>query len=104
MFSLTTSSTFSFPFAVTLTNIVTPAYSPSSYVYIQTFSAAGYQMDSNADIFFATTCTLPCKTCQSSIQSSLCTSCYTNTSLSQVSGAIYLNGSACASHCGTGYY
>jgi hypothetical protein len=104
MFSLTTSSVFSFPFTVTLTNLITTAYSPSSYVFVQTFSSTGYQMDSNSDVYFATTCTLPCRTCQSTSQTSTCLSCYSNSSLSQVSGAIYLNGTACSSHCGLGYY
>lgn len=104
MFSLTTSSVFSFPFTATLTNILTTAYSPSSYIFVQTFSSTGYQMDSNSDMYFATTCTLPCRTCQSAVQTSICMSCYSNSSLIQVSGAIYLNGTSCSSRCGFGYY
>lgn len=104
MFNLTTSTAFSFPFSVTMTNLVTPPYSPSSYIYVQTFSSTGYQMDANSDVIFSTTCALPCRTCQSLSQPSVCLTCYTNGSLSQVSGAIYLNGTVCTSRCGFGYY
>jgi hypothetical protein len=92
------------PFSITITNLITTAYTPSSYIYLQTFSSTGYQMDSNQNIAFTTTCTLPCKTCQSASQSSICTSCYSNSSLNQVGGAIYLNGSLCSSFCSSGYY
>jgi hypothetical protein len=104
MLNLTSSFSFSFPFTVTLTNILTTPYSPSSYIFVQTFSSSGYQMDSNSDVYFSTACTLPCLHCQSTAQPSVCTSCYSNASLSQISGAIYLNGSTCSSTCGLGYY
>ena len=103
LFNLTTASTFSLPFSITISNLITTAYTPSSYIYIQTFSASGYQMDQNSNVAFATTCTLPCKNCNTATPS-VCTSCYSNTSLNQIGGYIYLNGSLCSSFCSSGSY
>jgi proprotein convertase subtilisin/kexin type 5 len=59
-------------------------------------------MDSNTNVKFTTSCTLPCKTCNSTSQPTVCTSCYSNTSL--VSGQTILSGNSCTSFCPTGYY
>jgi hypothetical protein len=60
-------------------------------------------MDSNQNIVFSTACDLPCRTCSVSTPA-LCNSCYNDTTLPQVMGAIYLNGTSCVSICGIGNY
>lgn len=45
MFNLTSSTSFSLPFALTITNILTPGFNPSTYIYLQTFTSNMYQMD-----------------------------------------------------------
>ena len=94
------SNIISLPLIFTVNNLTAPSFSPSSNIYIQTKNSNGYLMDSNTQIFFATACTLPCRTCTTAPTS--CTSCYTNTTL--VAGQIYQNGSNCVSVCGTGLY
>jgi hypothetical protein len=86
----------------TLNNIMTPSFTPSSNVYIQSYTSGNYMMDANTVIQFTTICTLPCKTCSSVSQPTICTSCYGNTSL--VQGQIYLNNSLCVASCNLGYY
>ena len=103
IFVLTTLTTFSMPVTISIMNLVTPTYTPSLYIYLLTFSTSSYQMDSNQNIVFSTACTLPCKTCSVSTPT-ICNSCYNDTTLSQVMGAIYLNGTNCVSICGVGNY
>jgi hypothetical protein len=100
--NITASTSFSLPLTVAISNLVSPSISPSSNVYLQTFSSSGYLMDSSTAIYFQTSCTLPCKGCSSFSQPSVCTSCYSNSSL--VSGQIYLNSSACVAVCSAGLF
>ena len=97
---INSSTVVSLPLIFTINNITAPSFSPSSNIYIQTFSSSNYLMDSNTQVFFTTSCTLPCRTC--STPTTTCLSCYTNPSL--VAGQIYFNTSNCVSVCGNGYY
>lgn len=99
---INSTTTISLPLVAAINNLVTPSFSPSSNIYIQSFSSTGYLMDSNTQIYFQTSCTLPCKFCTSTVQPSSCTSCYSNTTL--VQGQIYQNGTSCVSVCGYGLY
>lgn len=99
--TINSSTTIALPLIATLNTVTAPAFSPSSNIYLQTFSSSNYLMDSNTDIYFQTGCTLPCRTCSVGFPAS-CLSCYTNSAL--VQGQIYLNTSACVSICGSGLY
>lgn len=94
------STFFSLPLIFTINNLTAPSFSPSSNIYIQTMSSTNYVMDSNTQIFFTTSCTLPCKTCSTPTTS--CLSCYTNSSL--VAAQIYFSNASCVSVCGNGFY
>ncbi len=93
---------FVFPFQVTLQNVLTPKSSPSSKVFLETYTSDSYLIDRNSDIIFATACTLPCKGCVSATQPSQCTSCYSDPTL--VSNLVILSGSTCTSACPIGQY
>jgi hypothetical protein len=97
---INSSNVIALPLIFTVNNLTAPSFSPSSNIYIQTKNSNNFLMDSNTQIFFTTSCTLPCRTCTTPTTS--CSSCYTNTSL--VSAQIYLNASNCVSVCGTGLY
>ena len=96
------SGSFVFPFQFTLRNILTPKFTPSSKVYLETYTSDSYLIDRNSDILFATACTLPCKGCVSAVLSSQCTSCYSDPTL--VSNLVILSGNSCRSVCPIGQY
>ena len=100
--TINSSSSISLPLIGAINGLISPSFSPSSNIYVQSFNSNNFLMDSNTQIFFTTTCTLPCKTCSSPSQPTICTSCYSNTSL--VSGQVLQNGTSCVSVCGTGLY
>ncbi len=70
-----------FPFQFTLRNVLTPKSTPSSKVYLETYTNDNYWIDRNSEISFTTECTPPCKRCLSPSYSSSCESCYTDGSL-----------------------
>jgi proprotein convertase subtilisin/kexin type 5 len=96
------SGSFVFPFQFTLRNILTPKFTPSSKVYLETYTSDSYLIDRNSDILFATACTLPCKGCVSAVLNSQCTSCYSDPTL--VSNLVILSGNTCRSVCPIGQY
>jgi hypothetical protein len=86
---------------MTLKNIVTPKFTPSSKAYIETYTIDNYLIDRNNDIFFSTACTLPCKNC-AILTSTQCTSCYSDPTL--VSNLTIFGNSTCKSVCPIGEY
>lgn len=98
---INSTTTIALPLVGAINNIIAPGFSPSSNIYLQSFSSTAYTMDSNTQIYFAAACTLPCRGCSSS-QPASCTSCYSNAAL--VQGQIYLSNSSCVSVCGLQLY
>ena len=98
---LVSATTISLPFSFSVNNIITPSFSPSTTIYLQTFSNTNFAIDQNNNIIFQTSCTLPCRTCPT-LEPNTCNDCYTNTTL--VSNRIYLNGTRCVSFCENGYF
>lgn len=95
------SDSFTLPLQLTITNLVLPSFTPSTNIYLQTYSSTTFLMDRNTQIVFATTCTLPCRLCNT-LTPTICTGCYSNSAL--VSGQTILSSGACTSLCTTGNY
>jgi len=64
-------STMSLPLSFSLNNIITPTFSPSSPIYLQSFTSDNFRVDDNTAMSFSTLCTLPCRTCPVN-QSTVC--------------------------------
>lgn len=77
-----------------------PVFTPSTSIYVQSYSTTQYLMDRSTNVIFTTECTLPCRQCTTN--TSACTGCYSNGSL--VSNKIILSNSTCISLCGNGKY
>lgn len=97
------SGTFtSAPMAFSVTGFTTPILEPTDFSSVITFDANSYKIDeSNNQILFSISCTLPCRTCSTPITQ--CLSCYSNTAITQ---NIYLDEqlSSCNQICVNGKY
>jgi hypothetical protein len=99
--TITSTSSYSSSISVTFGGIMNPSTSPSSSIFIETYTQDHYLKDRDYSVKFVTACELYCRTCQST-NSSYCMSCYTDATIAN--GNTVLSGGVCTSACTPGFY
>jgi hypothetical protein len=96
-----TGAIFPSQIVVSISGITNPAVSPSSNVFLESYTSSNNLCDQDYTIQFSTICLGYCRTCLTT-NTSYCLSCYTDSTL--VSGNIFLSNNNCTSNCLPKYY
>lgn len=87
-----------------VTGFTSPSTAPSDFSTVITFDSNGYKMDESlTSIKFVIGCTLPCRTCATPSNPTVCTSCY---SIVSITPSIYFDSDnqKCLTDCPDGKY